>query len=129
MKGYIRWTDKVRLSSCEQRPCEPKGAKIRKYEIDQPESRVLHMIDEMTVHKSYGSCWTVDFLNKNEYRSNGGGKFTSIKVKHILCDPFYGGRLTTIRYRDSYTRADGTIYSVNEIMQCLLSQEQQTLSV
>jgi DNA invertase Pin-like site-specific DNA recombinase len=26
-----------------------------------------------------------------------------------------GGRLTTIRYRDSYTRADGTVYSVDQI--------------
>ena len=26
-----------------------------------------------------------------------------------------GGRLTTIRYRDSYTRADGTEYSVDQI--------------
>lgn len=29
-----------------------------------------------------------------------------------------GGRLTTMRYRDSYTRADGTKYSVNEIKYC-----------
>lgn len=154
-----------------------KGARIRKYEID-PESEVLHMIDEMTVHKRYGSYRMANFLNKNGYLQNGGGKFTSIKVNRILHAPFYcgrledgttspqlaalrlrsddtydqilyileqrqnkneekrhialqtrgqamlsgnvfrvhcGGRLTTIRYRDSYTRADGTVYSVNEI--------------
>lgn len=158
-----------------------KGAKIRKYEIDMIESEILHMIDDMTVHKGYGSYRTADFLNKNGYEPNGGGKFTSIKVNRILRDPFYcgrledgttspqlealrlrsddtydqilyileqrqnkneekrhialqtrgqamlsgnifcahcGGRLTTIRYRDSYTRDDGTVYSVNEIKYC-----------
>lgn len=158
-----------------------KGAKIRKYEIDQTEREVLHMIDEMTVHKGYGSYRMADFLNKNGYEPNGGGKFTSIKVNRILRDPYYcgrledgttspqlealrlrdddtydqilyilgqrqnkneekrhialqtrgqamlsgnifcahcGGRLTTIRYRDSYTRADGTEYTVNEIKYC-----------
>ena len=158
-----------------------KGAKIRKYEIDPMESELLRMIDDMTVHKGYGSYRMADFLNKNGYRPNSGGKFTSIKVNRILRDPFYcgrledgttsqqlealrlrsddtydqilyileqrqnkneekrhiaiqtrgqamlsgnvfcahcGGRLTTIRYRDSYTRADGTVYSVNEIKYC-----------
>ncbi len=158
-----------------------KGARIRKYEIDPVESEVLHMIDEMTVHKGYGSYRMADFLNKNGYEPSGGGKFTSIKVNRILRDPYYcgrledgttspqlealrlrsddtydrilyilgqrqnrneekrhialqtrgqamlsgnifcahcGGRLTTIRYRDSYTRADGTEYSVNEIKYC-----------
>ena len=142
---------------------------------------MLHLIDDMTVHKGYGSYRTADFLNKNGYKPNGGGKFTSIKVNRILRDPFYcgrledgttsrqlaalrlrsddtydqilyileqrqnkneekrhiaiqtrgqamlsgnvfcahcGGRLTTIRYRDSYTRVDGTVYSVNEIKYC-----------
>ena len=155
-----------------------KGAKIKKYEIDEAESEVLRMIDDMTVHKGYGSYRMADFLNKNGYAPSGGGKFTSIKVIRILRDPFYcgrladgttspqlealrlrsddtydrilyileqrqnrneekrhialqtkgqamlsgnifcahcGGRLTTIRYRDSYTRADGTEYSVDQI--------------
>lgn len=158
-----------------------KGARIRRYEIDQIESEILHLIDEMTVHKGYGSYRMADFLNKNGYEPSSGGKFTSIKVNRILRDPFYcgrledgrtspelqalrlrsddtydrilyilgqrrnrneekrhialqtrgqamlsgnifcahcGGRLTTIRYRDSYTRADGTEYSVNEIKYC-----------
>ena len=155
-----------------------KGAKIKKYEIDGAESEVLRMIDDMTIHKGYGSYRMADFLNKNGYAPNSGGKFTSIKVIRILRDPFYcgrladgttspqlealrlrnddtydrilyilkqrqnrneekrhialqtkgqamlsgnifcahcGGRLTTIRYRDSYTRADGTEYSVDQI--------------
>ncbi len=41
-----------------------KGAKIRKYEIDPAEREVLHMIDDMTVHKGYGSYRMADFLNK-----------------------------------------------------------------
>lgn len=155
-----------------------KGAKIRKYEIDSAESEVLHMINDMTVRKGYGSSRMADFLNKNGYQPNGGGKFTSIKVNRILRDSFYcgrledgltssqlealrlrsddtydqilyileqrqnkneekrhialqtrgqamlsgnvfcahcGGRLTTIRYRDSYMRADGTKYAVDQI--------------
>lgn len=136
------------------------------------------MIDDMTIHKGYGSYRMADFLNKKGYKPSGGGKFTSIKVIRILRDSFYcgrledgstslqlealrlrsddtydqilyileqrqnkneekrhialqtkgqamlsgnvfcahcGGRLTTIRYRDSYTRADGTEYSVDQI--------------
>ncbi len=155
-----------------------KGAKIKKYEIDPADSEVLHMIDDMTIHKGYGSYRMADFLNKKGYKPSGGGKFTSIKVIRILRDSFYcgrledgstspqlealrlrsddtydqilyileqrqnkneekrhialqtkgqamlsgnvfcahcGGRLTTIRYRDSYTRADGTEYSVDQI--------------
>lgn len=151
-----------------------KGAKVKKYEIDPTNSEVLHMIDEMTIHKGYGSYRMADFLNKKGHKPSGGGKFTSIKVIRILRDSFYcgkledgstspqlealrlrsddtydqilyileqrqnkneekrhialqtkgqamlsgnvfcahcGGRLTTIRYRDSYTRADGTEYS------------------
>lgn len=51
------------------------------------------MIDEMTVHKGYGSYRMADFLNKNGYEPSGGGKFTSIKVNRILRDPYYCGRL------------------------------------
>ena len=155
-----------------------KGAVIKKYEIDPVDSEVLHMIDDMTINKGYGSWRMADFLNKEGYKPGSGGKFTSIKIIRILRDVFYcgrledgatseklaalrirsddtyeqilyildqrqskneekrhialqtkgqgmlsgnlfcahcGGRLTTIRYKDSYTRADGTEYSVNQI--------------
>lgn len=70
-----------------------KGAKIKKYEIDPADSEVLHMIDDMTIHKGYGSYRMADFLNKKGYKPSGGGKFTSIKVIRILRDSFYCGRL------------------------------------
>lgn len=155
-----------------------KGAPIKRYEIDPVESEVLHMIDDMTIHKGYGSWRMADFLNKKGYKTNAGGKFTSIKIIRILRDAFYcghledgttseslqalkirsedtydqilyileqrqnkneekrhialqtkgqamlsgnlfcahcGGRLTTIRYRDRYTRADGSEYSVDQL--------------
>lgn len=151
---------------------------IKKYEIDPAEAEILHMIDDMTIHKGYGSWRMADYLNKQGYRTHTGGKFTSIKIIRILRDPYYcgvlpdgrtsealqklkirsqetyqqllyildqrnakneekrhialqtkgqamlsgniycahcGGRLTTIRYRDSYIRADGSEYSVDQI--------------
>lgn len=155
-----------------------KGQPIKKYEIDPVQTQVVQMIDDMTVNKGYGSWRLADFLNNNGYKSNTGGKFTSIKINRILKDSFYagrledgstsealqalkirsdetyerilyileqrqskneekrhialqtkgqamlsgnifcahcGGRLTTIRYRDRYTRADGSEYSVDQI--------------
>ena len=155
-----------------------KGIPIKKYEINPEESEIVHMIDDMTIHKGYGSWRMADYLNKNGYKPSAGGEFTSIKVIRILRDAFYcgrledgttseklqalqirsedtygqileileqrqnkneqkrhialqtkgqamlsgnlfcahcGGRLTTIRYRDRYTRADGTEYSVDQI--------------
>lgn len=70
-----------------------KGAKVKKYEIDPADSEVLRMIDEMTIHKGYGSYRMADFLNKKGYKPSGGGKFTSIKVICILRDSFYCRRL------------------------------------
>lgn len=155
-----------------------KGQPIKKYEIDEAEAEVLRMIDDMTVHKGYGSWRMADYLNKHGYTTHTGGKFTSMKISRILRDPYYcgfledgktsealqklkirstdtyeqilcileqrnhkneekrhialrtkgkamlsgnifcahcGGRLTTIRYRDHYTRADGSEYSVDQI--------------
>ena len=155
-----------------------KGAPIRKYEIDLGEREVLQLIDDMTIHKGYGSYRMADFLNNEGYKTNNGSKFTSIKILRILKDPCYcgkmedgttseqlqalrirsdetyeqilrilsqrnneneekrhialqtkgqamlsgnvfcahcGGRLTTIRHRDKYTRKDGTEYSVDQI--------------
>lgn len=155
-----------------------KGLPIKKYEIDLAEQEVLHMIDDMTIHKGYGSWRLSEFLNEKGYRTHTGAKFTSTKVNHMLKDSFYcgylnngetsealqalrirsdetyeqimyileqrnssnqekrhiamqtkgqamlsgnifcahcGGRLTTIRYRDSYIRADGSEYSVDQI--------------
>ncbi|MCM1304751.1 MAG: recombinase family protein, partial [Butyrivibrio sp.] len=155
-----------------------KNVPIKKYEIDPAEREVLQMIDDMTIHKGYGSYRMADYLNQNGYRTKNGSKFTSIKIIRILHDPYYcgrledgttsgqlqalrirsdeaydrilyileqrnnaneekrhtalqakgqafasgnvfcahcGGRLTTIRYRDRYTRKDGTEYSVDQI--------------
>lgn len=155
-----------------------KGLPIKKYEIDPAEREIVQIIDEMTIHKGYGSWRMADFLNKKGYQTSTGGSFTSIKIIRILKDPYYcgrledgstseqlqalkirsedtyeqiqyileqrnsqneekrhialqtkgqamlsgnifcghcGGRLTTIRYRDKYTRADGSVYSVDQI--------------
>lgn len=155
-----------------------KNQSIKKYEIDEAEAEVIHLIDDMTVNKGYGSWRLADYLNKKGYRMHNGGKFTSMKIIRILRDPYYcgvlsdgrtsevlqglrirsdetydkimyiieqrnqknadkrhialqtrgqamlsgnlfcahcGGRLTTIRYRDSYKRKDGTEYSVDQI--------------
>ena len=155
-----------------------KGIPIKKYAVDAVESEVLHMIDDMTIHKGYGSHRLSRYLNENGYKTHTGGKFTSTIVNRILKDRFYcgyqedgtttealqalrirsdetyakileileqrnnaneekrhialqtkgqamlsgnifcahcGGRLTTIRYRDHYTRADGSEYSVDQI--------------
>lgn len=155
-----------------------KGQPIKKYEIDEAEAEVLHMIDDMTIHKGYGSWRMADYLNKHGYKTHTGGKFTSMKIIRILRDSYYcgylengktsealqslrirsddtydqilyildqrnrkneekrhialrtkgkamlsgnifcahcGGRLTTIRYRDRYTRVDGSEYSVDQI--------------
>ena len=155
-----------------------KGQPIKKYVIDPADSRVVQMIDEMTIRKGYGSWRMANFLNKNGYKTNTGGKFTSIKIIRILKDPYYcgrldddstseklaalrirsdetyeqiryileqrqskneekrhialqtkgqamlsgnifcahcGGRLTIIRYQDRYERADGSIYSVDQV--------------
>ena len=162
----------------ESRLVNKKGQPIKKYEIDEAEAEVLHMIDDMTVHKGYGSWRLADYLNKHGYKTHNGGKFTSMKIIRILRDPYYcgrlengetsealqklkirnddtydqilyilrqrnrkneekrhiamstkgnamlsgnifcahcGGRLTTIRYRDSYIRTDGSVYAVDQI--------------
>ena len=70
-----------------------KGAPIRKYEIDPGEREVLLLIDDMTIHKGYGSYRMADFLNKEGYKTNNGSKFTSIKILRILKDPCYCGRM------------------------------------
>ncbi len=70
-----------------------KGIPVRKYEIDPAEREMLQMIDDMTLHKGYGSYRMADFLNKKGYRTNTGGSFTSIKIIRILKDPFYCGRM------------------------------------
>ena len=40
---------------------------IKKYEIDPAEAEILHMIDDMTIHKGYGSWRMADYLNKQGY--------------------------------------------------------------
>lgn len=158
-----------------------KGQPMKKYEIDEEEADVIHLIDEMTLHKGYGSWRMADFLNRKGYRTHTGNEFTSVKVNRILRDTYYcgylpngqtsealqllqirdketfrqiqeilnqrngkyeekrhialqtkgqsllsgnifcahcGGRLTTIRYRDRRVRADGSIYSVDQLKYC-----------
>lgn len=155
-----------------------KGASIKKYEIDPAEFEVIQLIDDMTVHKGYGSWRMADYLNQKGCVTHNGGKFSSMKILNILRDSFYcgvlsdgrtseklqslrirsdetyrqiqyildqrnnlneekrhialttkgqamlsgnifcahcGGRLTTIRYKDSYIRADGSKYAVDQI--------------
>ena len=154
-----------------------KNQPIKKLEIDDEETAIVHMIDDMTINKGYGSWRLSDYLNKKGYRMHGT-KFTSIRITRILRDKFYcgvlpdgrtsaalqalrirsdetyekimyildqrsqkdadkrhiamqtkgqamlsgnlfcahcGGRLTTVRYRDSYLRKDGSEYSVDQI--------------
>jgi len=155
-----------------------KGAPIRKYEVDPVEKEILEMIDELTVHKGYGAWRLADFLNKEGHKTRSGEKFTGLKIRRILKDPYYcgrledgstsaalqalrlrsdetygqimyimeqrsrkneekrhvamrtqgqamlsgniycahcGGRLTSIHYKDSYERADGSMYRVDQI--------------
>ncbi|MCM1193128.1 MAG: recombinase family protein [Lachnospiraceae bacterium] len=70
-----------------------KNVPIKKYEIDPAEREVLQMIDDMTIHKGYGSYRMADYLNQNGYRTKNGSKFTSIKIIRILHDPYYCGKL------------------------------------
>lgn len=42
-----------------------KGAKIKKYEIDPADSEVLHMIDDMTIHKGYAlTGWRTSLIKR-----------------------------------------------------------------
>lgn len=155
-----------------------KGYPIKKLAIDDVESDVVNMMDDLTIHKGYGSWRLAQYLNEQGYRTHTGHKFTSMSVIRILRDRFYcgyledgttseelqelkirseevyerlqyilnqrnikntekrqialntkgkallsgnifcahcGGRLTVIRYQDKYTRADGSVYQVDQI--------------
>ena len=70
-----------------------KGQPIKKYEIDEAEAEVLHLIDSMTIHKGYGSWQMADHLNKHGYRTHAGVNFTSVKINRILRDSYYCGFL------------------------------------
>lgn len=158
-----------------------KGHPIRSYEIDEAEAEIIHIIDDMTINRGYGSWRMADYLNKKGYQLHTGNPFTSTAINRILKDVFYcgclpdgtsspaleklairtpetfariqsvllqrsakneekrhialqtkgkamlsgnvfcahcGGRLTTIRYKDHYTRKDGTEYAVDMIKYC-----------
>ena len=91
-----------------------KGHKIQMYEIDPVEAEVVHMIDEMTIHKGYGSWRMADYLNKKGYRLHTGNPFTSTAVNRILRDTFYCGCLS-----------DG---STSEALQKLILREPETFA-
>jgi len=54
---------------------------------------ILGLIDDMTIHKGYGSWRMADYLNRKGIKTHTGGSFTSIKINRMLKDPFYCGRL------------------------------------
>lgn len=70
-----------------------KGVPIRKYEIDPEEREILEKIDNMTLHKGFGAWVIADMLNKEGYHTRDGEKFNGQKIRRILKDPFYCGRL------------------------------------
>jgi len=70
-----------------------KNQPIKRYEIDEAESAIVHMIDDMTINKGYGSWRLADYLNSHGYRIHNGGKFTSMKIIRILRDKYYCGVL------------------------------------
>lgn len=45
-----------------------KGAPIKKYEIAPGEREVLQLIDDMTIHKGYGSYRMADFLRRRSQK-------------------------------------------------------------
>lgn len=51
------------------------------------------MIDELTVHNSYGAWKLAEFLNEKGYKTRSGDRFTGLKISRILKDPYYCGRL------------------------------------
>ncbi len=155
-----------------------KGAVIKKLEIDETEAEIIHLMDDLTLNRGYGSWRLAQYLNEKGYRTHTGHKFASMSVIRILRDRYYcgcledgttsnvlqslkireenvyrqlqvildqrevkntekrqialrtkgkamlsgnifcahcGGRLTTIRYQDTYKRADGSLYKVDQI--------------
>ncbi len=162
-----------------------KGAVIKKYEIDPEGSELIHLIDDMTINRGYGSWRLSDYLNKKGYKTNTDSEFTSSKIIRILRDPFYcgrlpdgstsealqalrirsdetydqilnilgqrgnaneekrhiamntkgkamlsgnifcascGGRLSTIHYKDTKPRKDGSIYTCSQIKYCCVNK-------
>ena len=106
-----------------------KGAVIKKYEIDAADSEVVHLIDDMTVHNGYGSWRMADYLNKKGYKAANGGKFTNMKIIHILRDPFYCGRLedgSTSEYLQALRiRSDDTYQQILTILNQRQSQNEE----
>lgn len=93
---------------------------IQKYEIDLAEAEILHQIDDMTIHRGYGSWRLSEYLNEQGYRTHTGGKFTSLKVIRILKDPFYCGRLSDGRTSEALQalriRSDETYAQIQYIL-------------
>ncbi len=106
-----------------------KGQPIKKYVIDPADSRVVQMIDEMTIRKGYGSWRMANFLNKNGYKTNTGGKFTSIKIIRILKDPYYCGRLdddsTSEKLAALRIRSDETYEQIRYILEQRQSKNEE----
>lgn len=69
-----------------------KNQPIKKYEIDLEEAEIIHIIDDFTVNKGYGSHRLSNYLNEHGYKMRGA-KFTRMKICRILNDIFYCGKL------------------------------------
>ncbi len=57
------------------------------------EKEVLNMIDDVTIQKGYGAWKMADLLNREGRMMRFGEKFTGVKIRRILKDPYYCGRL------------------------------------
>lgn len=98
-----------------------KGIPIQKYEIDPMEKEILDMIDDMTIHKGYGAWRMADLLNKQGHMTRSGEKFTGVKIRRILKDPYYCGRLEDGSTSDALQalriRSDETYNQIMYIME------------
>ena len=98
-----------------------KGIPIQKYEIDPMEKEILDMIDDMTIHKGYGAWRMADLLNKQGRMTRSGEKFTGVKIRRILKDPYYCGRLEDGSTSDALQalriRSDETYNQIMYIME------------
>lgn len=98
-----------------------KNRPIMKYVIDPQEREIVEMIDNLTIHKGYGSWRTADYLNRKGYKTKKDGDFTSIKIIRILKDPFYCGRLedgtATPALQELQIRSEETYGRLQEILE------------
>ncbi len=97
-----------------------KNQPIKKYEIDLEESETLRTIDNLTIHKGYGSWRLANYLNEHGFKTKEGGKFTSMKISRILKDTFYCGVFPDGRTSDALQalriRSDETFAQIQYIL-------------